>query len=59
MFENYLLPRTIELSPEQDSEYIETAIISILKEQKVSLSQARAIFNHILTKVEDKNLINL
>ena len=59
MFENYLSPRTIELRPEQDSEYIETAIISILKEQKVSLSQARAIFNHILTEIEDKNLINL
>ncbi len=47
------------LGEHQDEGYIETTIISILKEQKLSLSQTRAIFNHILAKIEDENAINL
>jgi len=53
------LYRMQELYSEQDEEYIETTIISVLKEKKVSLSQTRAIFNNILAKIEDENIINL
>lgn len=40
-------------------EYIEKAILNVFKKQKVSLSQVRVIFNHLLRKIEDKNIINL
>lgn len=53
------LYRTRELYANQDIEYIEKTILDVLKEQKVSLSQTRAIFNHILAKIEDENAINL
>lgn len=56
---DYNLYRMTELYESQDENYIETTILSLLKEQKVSLSQARTIFNHILIRIEDKNLINL
>lgn len=39
--------------------YIEKMILSILKEQKVSLSQTREIFESILIEIEDKNPIIL
>lgn len=48
-----------ELTEEQDENYIETTIISILKEKKLSLSQTRCVFNHILTNIEKNNLITL
>ena len=53
------LYRTRELYANQDIEYIEKTILDVLKEQKVSLSQTRAIFNNILAKIEDENAINL
>lgn len=43
----------------QNIDYIEKTILTVLKEQKVSLSQTRVIFNRILTKIEDKNLITI
>ena len=48
-----------ELDKDQDMEYIEKAILNVFKKQKVSLSQARVIFNHLLRKIEDENIINL
>lgn len=53
------LYRTRELYNNQDIKYIEKTILDVLKEQKVSLSQTRAIFNHILVKIEDENTVNL
>jgi len=40
-------------------ENIEKLILSILKEQKVSLAQTRTVFNHILYKIEMDNPITL
>lgn len=51
--------RMIDLLDVQDQKYIETTIISVLKEKKLSLSQVRAVFNHILMTIEDKNQVNL
>lgn len=34
------LYRTLELNTEQDEEYIKAVILSVLKEKKVSMSQA-------------------
>ncbi len=51
--------RMKELYNDQNMEYIEKTILSVLKEQKVSLSQVRVIFNHLLIKIEDENIINL
>ena len=59
MMIDYNFYRITELTKEQNEKYIETAIISVLKEQKLSLSQARSVFNHILEKIEDENTINL
>lgn len=56
---DYNLYSIIPLSEKQDEEYIETTILSVLKEQKLSLSQVRCVFNHILSKIETENLINL
>lgn len=53
------LYRITELSEGQNRDDIETKIISILKEQKLSLSQVRSVFNHILVKIEDKNPVTL
>lgn len=49
----------IDLKPEQNKKFMEEMILLILKEQKVSLSQARGIFNAILNKIEDENIIDL
>lgn len=54
-----ILPRMTELRSDQDGDYIKETILIILKKQKVSLSQARCIFNNILETIEDKNVINL
>lgn len=56
---DYNLYRIIELSEGQNREDIEIKIINILKEYKLSLSQVRSVFNHILVKIEDKNIVNL
>lgn len=53
------LYRMRELYGHQNMDYIEKTILNVLKEQKVSLSQARTIFNHLLIKIEDENSINL
>ena len=47
------------LSPEQDFGLIKETILNVLKEQKVSLSQARYVFNCVLRDIEDENLINI
>ena len=52
-------PRTDTLYDAQDYSHIEKTILSVLKEEKVSLSQTRYIFERILNKIEDKNIINL
>jgi len=56
---DYTSYRIIELSEGQNRKDIETKIISILKEQKLSLSQVRSVFNNILVKIEDMNPIVL
>lgn len=48
-----------ELDNNQDASYIERAILDILKEKRVSLSQIRVIFNNLLKKIEDENIITL
>ena len=53
------LPRITELRSDQNGGYIKEMILLILNEQKVSLSQARGIFEDILNQIEDKNIINL
>lgn len=53
------LPRMTELRFDQNGSYIKEMILLILNEQKVSLSQARGIFDDILNQIEDENTINL
>lgn len=53
------LHRTTELHSNQNGNYIEEMILLILKEQKVSLSQTRGIFNRIIENIEDANPITL
>ena len=43
----------------KDSDYAKKAILAILKEQKVSLSKVRCLFNSILKDIEDNNPISL
>ena len=43
----------------EDFCFAKKAIISILNNQKVSLSKTRHLFNVILQEIEDKNPINL
>ncbi len=43
----------------ENSKYTKKAILAILKEQKVSLSKVRCLFNDILTEIEDENPITL
>lgn len=43
---------------DEDIDYSKKAILSILKDQKVSLSKVRCLFNSILRDIEDKNPIN-
>ena len=53
--------RTIEWNKEldEDRDYAKKAILSILKDQKVSLSKIRALFNDILRDIEDNNPLSL
>lgn len=55
----YNFHRMKELNENQNGEYIKEMILLVLKEKKVSLSQARVIFTDILNKIEDENIINL
>lgn len=43
----------------EDYDYTKKAILVILKDQKVSLSKIRSLFNDILRDIEDNNPINL
>ena len=53
--------RTVECNKElgENSDYAKKAILAILKEQKVSLSKVRCLFNSILKDIEDNNPISL
>ena len=51
--------RTTVIRAEQNEELIKKEILSILKEQKVSLSQARGVFEDLLHNIEDTNPICL
>lgn len=52
-------PRMIEWREDEDFEHTKKAILSILKDEKVSLSKIRSLFNNILEDIEDNNPINL
>lgn len=43
----------------EDLEYTKKAILAILKDQKVSLSKIRTLFNIIIEEIEDNNPISL
>lgn len=43
----------------EDGEFVQKAILEILKSQKVSLSKVRCLFNSILKEIEDNNPITL
>ena len=53
--------RTVEWNKElgEDCDYAKKAILEILKDQKVSLSKIRCLFNSILRDIEDNNPISL
>ena len=51
--------KTIEWSNGDSLEHTKKEIISILREQKVSLSRTRFLFNLILEEIEDKNPISI
>lgn len=59
MFENNL-PREDIWNPNvgEDFDHAKKAILTVLKEQKVSLSKIRYLFHVILDEIEDKNPIN-
>lgn len=48
-----------DLKPDQNKKFMVEMILLILKEQKVSLSQARGMFDDILNMIEDENIIDL
>lgn len=54
-------PRMIEWNDDlgEDFDYTKKAILTILKEQNVSLSKIRCLFNDILRDIEDNNPIVL
>lgn len=41
----------------EDADYAKKVILTVLKDQNVSLSKTRALFNSILIEIEDKNPI--
>lgn len=43
----------------EDEEFVKKAILAILKDQKVSLSRTRSLFNHILAEIEDNNPVSI
>lgn len=51
--------RTLPLDSSQNQEEIERKILELLKENNVSLSQARYLFVSILERIEDDNLIDM
>lgn len=50
--------RIREWDDEESFEYTKKEILSILKEQKVSISKVRGLFNDILIEIEDENPVN-
>lgn len=56
MFENN--QRMTEWDSEDDYEHVKKVILNILKNEKVSLSKIRTLFNGILNDIEDRNPIN-
>lgn len=62
MFDNTLfIPRERQWNKTdgEDFDLAKEKILSVLKEQKVSLSKARMLFNSILIEIEDDNPITL
>lgn len=62
MFDNTLFmprERQWDKSTGEDYDLAKEKILSVLKEQKVSLSKTRALFNSILIEIEDNNPIVL
>lgn len=53
------LYRMRKLYEYQNVDCIEKTILDVLKNNKVTLSQTRTIFNRILANIEDNNLIDL
>lgn len=55
------LPREMQwnISLDENFDVTKKKILNILKEQKVSLSKTRALFNRILDEIEDLNPITL
>ena len=55
------LYRTVPWNPnkDEDVEFAKKAILEINKNQKVSLSKVRCLFNSILKEIEDNNPITL
>lgn len=53
-------PRTVAWNEDrgEDIEYTKKVILDVFKEQKVSLSKIRYLFEYILGEIEDKNPIN-
>lgn len=62
MFDNTLfIPRERQWNKTdgEDFDLAKEKILSVLKEQKVSLSKTRMLFNSILIEIEDDNPITL
>lgn len=57
MFEETFRMQPLDSS--QNQEEMERKILELFKENKVSLSQARYLFVHILERIEDDNLIDM
>lgn len=55
----YSFGRITELVSCEEEECVEKAILNVLKEHNLSLSQVRGVFQNILYKIEDKNVIDL
>ena len=53
------IPRTLQWDSNigEDFDFAKKAILTILKDQKVSLSKTRALFYCILDEIEDSNPI--
>lgn len=52
-------PREMIWGKNEDFNHAKKAILSIIKEEKVSLSKVRCLFNDILKDIEDNNPVTL
>ena len=57
--ENYYRVQEWNKELGEDLEHAKKAILAILKDQKVSLSKIRCLFNDILRDIEDNNPVTL